>query len=423
MPSQLKPSPRALSVLAAAMLVAGAVVSAPAVAKKGGIPANGNGIGAVGGPPGHAKHAAPQAGVVGAAAPSAVAPAAPAPTPKGGKPKPAKAKGMKAKGPKRAAAPPAAAAAPSSPAATAPLPAPAAVSAAAPAAQPAPRTGGGGSRAVRRRASAPGATRSPAPAAGLRGGSLAAARGATTARPAPAASPARHARPRTGRSRTVRLFTPPRLRDIAGTPAVTRLVEVVPGFVWLILAGLALVASILAGALAIYARRLRATAQRAATFAGLAATDPLTGLLNRRGFESSLGIELARARRYGGTLALVFADLRALKTINDRHGHEAGDQALRTVAGVLSEQVREGDASGRVGGDEYGVVLVNQGAKGAQAFRDRVRERLSSAPGPHGEELELTMGVALFPDDGDSPDLLLTAADRDLYAQRGIAVR
>jgi diguanylate cyclase (GGDEF)-like protein len=204
---------------------------------------------------------------------------------------------------------------------------------------------------------------------------------------------------------------------------VTRLVEVVPGFVWLILAGLALVASILAGALAIYARRLRATAQRAATFAGLAATDPLTGLLNRRGFESSLGIELARARRYGGTLALVFADLRALKTINDRHGHEAGDQALRTVAGVLSEQVREGDASGRVGGDEYGVVLVNQGAKGAQAFRDRVRERLSSAPGPHGEELELTMGVALFPDDGDSPDLLLTAADRDLYAQRGIAVR
>jgi diguanylate cyclase (GGDEF)-like protein len=193
--------------------------------------------------------------------------------------------------------------------------------------------------------------------------------------------------------------------------------------VWLMLGALALVALLLAAAVAIYARRLRRAAARADTLAGLANTDPLTGLLNRRGIETQLGVELGRARRYGGALAVVFGDLRSLKALNDRYGHDAGDRALQLVAHILRSQIREGDACGRVGGDEYAIVLVNQGAEGAGAFVERVRRRLRETRAPDSREpLDLTMGVSLYPEDGEKPDDLLAAADRHLYAQRGIQV-
>jgi diguanylate cyclase (GGDEF)-like protein len=239
-----------------------------------------------------------------------------------------------------------------------------------------------------------------------------------------ASRPAREPKPRRERGIARSLFTLPAVRDVLSPPpAVTRLVEVIPRFVWIILGVLALIAALLAAAVAIYARRLRRAAARADALAGLAATDPLTGLLNRRGIESHISTELARAVRYGGTLAVVFGDLRALKAINDRHGHEAGDRALKSVAHILRDQIREGDACGRVGGDEYAVALVNQGAEGAQAFCDRVRDCLHAAPALDGDQpLDLTLGVALFPRDGDTAQDLLAAADRDLYAQRGISV-
>jgi diguanylate cyclase (GGDEF)-like protein len=190
----------------------------------------------------------------------------------------------------------------------------------------------------------------------------------------------------------------------------------------MILGALALVALLLAAAVAVYARRLRRTAARAEALAGLANTDPLTGLLNRRGIETRLGTELARARRYGDPLAVVFGDLRWLKAMNDRHGHEAGDRALQSVARVLRGQIRDGDACGRVGGDEFAIVLVRQGADGARAFVERVRERLRELPAESGMPLDLTLGVSLFPEHGDNPEDLLAAADRHLYAQRGIRV-
>jgi diguanylate cyclase (GGDEF)-like protein len=193
--------------------------------------------------------------------------------------------------------------------------------------------------------------------------------------------------------------------------------------VWLVLGVLVLVALLLAAVAATYARRLRRAAARAEALAGLANTDPLTGLLNRRGLEAALGVELGRARRYGGTLAVVFGDLRSLKGLNDRYGHDAGDRALQSVAHILGSQIREGDACGRVGGDEYAIVLVNQGADGARAFVQRVRQRLAEMPAPDSRApLDLTMGLSLYPEHGDNPDELLAAADRDLYAQRGIQV-
>jgi diguanylate cyclase (GGDEF)-like protein len=249
---------------------------------------------------------------------------------------------------------------------------------------------------------------------------------AVSARPQRRASRSRPSAPERTSTRkpfAERLFTVPHLRDIGATPAVTRLVEVIPRAVWLILAVLALMALALAAVLAVLARRLKRAAAHAEALAGLAATDALTGLLNRRGFESHLTTELARARRYGGTLAVVFGDLRSLKAINDSHGHEAGDRALRFVAEILAGQIREGDACGRIGGDEYAVTLVNQGTDGAHAFCDRVRTCLGDRVLPGADErLDLTMGVSLFPQDGDTANELMAAADRALYAQRGINV-
>ena len=395
-----------------ALLVVLAALAVPATAKKGGIPAH---------------LAAP------VVAPPAVAPApVPASTPPGqAKVKPAKSQG---KGHAKKGSVP-----------VAPAPAPVAAPAAAPAravavaAPPTPVASATPSaptvrtiattrarHTVRRRSSAPAAPRRAPAAAGF-----AVAAAGRAAAPAAQASPRGVRRqpkadtPRSLRRSVESLFTPPSVRDVAGvSPAVTRLVEVIPTFVWVILAALALLAAVLAAAVAIAARRLRRAAEREQALAGLALTDPLTGLMNRRGIEAHISSELGRAIRYGGALAVVFGDLRALKTINDRHGHDAGDRALQMVADVLRTQIREGDACGRVGGDEYAVALANQGEEGADAFVGRVRSRLrqTPVPGAGAPGLDFTMGVALFPRDGDTPEDLLTAADRDLYAQRGISV-
>jgi diguanylate cyclase (GGDEF)-like protein len=247
----------------------------------------------------------------------------------------------------------------------------------------------------------------------------------TISAPAAPSRPARHA-PTPPAARELRggggSLHLPRLRDLL-LPNARLASVVIPRAVWLALGALALLAALLGTALAIYARRLREASAHAEALAGLASTDPLTGLLNRRAIEDRLTVEVARARRYGGNLAVVYCDLRALKTINDRYGHDIGDRALRTVAGVLRGQIREGDAGARVGGDEYAVTLVNQDRSGASAFCDRVHRRLATTRAPTGDiPLDLTMGVAVFPEDGDTAADLLTSADRNLYAQRGISV-
>jgi diguanylate cyclase (GGDEF)-like protein len=216
-----------------------------------------------------------------------------------------------------------------------------------------------------------------------------------------------------------RRFVLPGFDELFSSPLDLAVIVRVPQWVWAALGALGLLALLLGSALAVYARRLRRSAARAEALAGLAATR----LLNRRGLETVLAVELARARRYGGQVAVVFGDLRALKMINDRYGHDVGDRALRKVAGVIRTEIREGDSAGRVGGDEYAITLANQDESGASAFCERVRRRLASTASPAKSiPLDLTMGIAVFPRDGETPADLLTAADRRLYAQRGITV-
>jgi diguanylate cyclase (GGDEF)-like protein len=156
-----------------------------------------------------------------------------------------------------------------------------------------------------------------------------------------------------------------------------------------------------------------------------AITDPLTGILNRRGFTNVAQRELERAQRYGHPLALAFVDVRGLKGVNDSRGHQAGDELLRQVAALLKDSSRSHDVVGRIGGDELAVMLTHQGADGMAAVMRRVRSQLPATREALGfdHDWDLTIGMSVFPRDGHSLEDLLAAADRRLYMQRGIELR
>jgi len=153
----------------------------------------------------------------------------------------------------------------------------------------------------------------------------------------------------------------------------------------------------------------------------LATTDPLTGLVNYRRLLEALRQEIARSRRTGRPFALLLVDMDGLKKINDRFGHLAGSRAICRVADQLRRSTRETDVVARFGGDEFAVVLPESADAGGQAVLTRVSDNLAvDAPLP---AVTVSGGHAVFPRDGDSPTLLLRAADRELYAAKHGATR
>jgi diguanylate cyclase (GGDEF)-like protein len=157
--------------------------------------------------------------------------------------------------------------------------------------------------------------------------------------------------------------------------------------------------------------------------AELSETDPLTGLSNARRLFNNLDVELARVRRYREPLALLLVDLDGLKSINDRHGHHAGDEAIRRLADVIRSQLRETDTGARWGGDEFAVLAPNTGERAALALAERIRVLIPAT----SAEWSLTgsFGVATIDPgaDGEVDDAatLMRAADAALYEakQRG----
>jgi two-component system cell cycle response regulator len=125
------------------------------------------------------------------------------------------------------------------------------------------------------------------------------------------------------------------------------------------------------------ARILRAVT-REANLRAAAMTDPLTGLANGRSFAASLDRELARSRRYELPLSLLTVDLDHLKAINDAHGHDAGNEAIRLVARVLASAVRSFEVVARQGGDEFAVILPNTGAADARRLAERLRGEIGA---------------------------------------------
>jgi diguanylate cyclase (GGDEF)-like protein len=152
-----------------------------------------------------------------------------------------------------------------------------------------------------------------------------------------------------------------------------------------------------------------------------AITDDLTGLANRRRFSESLGLEVSRAERFGGTLALVLADLDDFKRVNDLYGHQVGDEVLRRFADLMRESVREFDLAVRHGGEEFAVLVPETDLDGGARLAERLAEALREARfvSRGGEEFNVTssFGVAAFPGSASAEELMLTA-DRALYTAK-----
>jgi diguanylate cyclase (GGDEF)-like protein len=151
--------------------------------------------------------------------------------------------------------------------------------------------------------------------------------------------------------------------------------------------------------------------------------DSLTGLANRRVLDERLEEELDRSRRYGTHLALILVDIDNFKSVNDRYGHQCGDEVLRAVAPVLSGSLRELDLAGRFGGEEFALVLPGTAAVSARRIAEQIRRALAKVTvvGPGGELVGVTasFGAAEFPANA-SVASLIEAADRALYqAKRG----
>jgi diguanylate cyclase (GGDEF)-like protein len=209
-----------------------------------------------------------------------------------------------------------------------------------------------------------------------------------------------------------------------GPTVIDHFIQVIPGVVWIALAASLSLAAIGTGAAVRSGRRARYQAGQFAAVAAAALTDPLTGVLNRRGFTEAIERELARARRHNRPFVLAYVDVRGLKSVNDTEGHLAGDQLLKGVATLLTDSARADDVVGRIGGDELGLLLVEQSGDSAAAVTHRIQAQVPARRAAMGLRApwDLTVGTAAFPGDGDSFDELLAAADRRLYEQRGIAL-
>jgi len=151
--------------------------------------------------------------------------------------------------------------------------------------------------------------------------------------------------------------------------------------------------------------------------------DPLTGIGNRRDFEDRAQAAFAAARRGVNQLAVLMIDVDSFKAINDRHGHAAGNEVLRALARTMESSLRESDISARLGGEEFGAVLPEQGLEAGAVVAERLRAAFAwlriDAGSVHGRvEATLCIGVAAYPRDGDSLEALLRCADQRLYAAK-----
>jgi diguanylate cyclase (GGDEF)-like protein len=151
----------------------------------------------------------------------------------------------------------------------------------------------------------------------------------------------------------------------------------------------------------------------------LSTVDPLTALFNRTFFFAAVEREIARSLRSGRGFCLLMMDLDELKTVNDRYGHFIGDRVLRGVGEVIREGVRRIDTAARYGGDEFVVLLPETEASGAYVLAEKIRIGVAELAVPGTEaRVSMSVGVVSFPDDGETSDELMIAADQAMYSSK-----
>lgn len=167
-------------------------------------------------------------------------------------------------------------------------------------------------------------------------------------------------------------------------------------------------------------RRIEELEQRLAQAEALAERDPLTGALNRRGFMRALEQAIAFADRYQEPAAVIFIDLDGFKAVNDGFGHAAGDAVLKHVSRLLLSHVRESDSVGRLGGDEFGVILARAAPDEAVRKGEALAALISDTPclfAGVAHRVAASAGARSLMR-ADDPELALAAADEAMYADK-----
>jgi diguanylate cyclase (GGDEF)-like protein len=149
-----------------------------------------------------------------------------------------------------------------------------------------------------------------------------------------------------------------------------------------------------------------------------AVTDGLTGIANRRSFNEMLLREFERAKRYEQPLSLIIIDLDHLKKINDAHGHQAGDEAIRSIGITLRQSSRSVDLPARYGGEEFCLLLPNTDIEMAEQLAERLRRLINEVTLPGVGNISASIGVATYPTHADDPDLLVKRSDEALYVAK-----
>ncbi len=170
---------------------------------------------------------------------------------------------------------------------------------------------------------------------------------------------------------------------------------------------------------------LEARERRIAYLERLADEDPLTPILNRRAFVRELSRMMAYAERYGVTSSVLFFDVNGMKRINDTFGHAVGDDVLTSIANCLLKNVRSSDVVGRLGGDEFGVLLAQTDERTAANKASELSVAIQSGSAEmHNGALDVSVSYGVFTFDGKGePSEVLDAADKKMYRQKQKSVR
>jgi diguanylate cyclase (GGDEF)-like protein len=146
--------------------------------------------------------------------------------------------------------------------------------------------------------------------------------------------------------------------------------------------------------------------------------DDLTGLFNRRSFDETIRSEVSRYSRYSGVFSLIVCDIDGMKTVNDRYGHLAGDEALREMGRVIRNSIRSSDQAFRYGGDEFAILLPNTPIGAATNVAERVRKQIDSIAAIGQERFTVSCGISTWPVNGKDVNDIIAAADAALYQSK-----